>query len=278
MTASLAFALLRLHFIRRERRYFRVTSPSPLEAAVAVARPWLREAPTDGADALALSRLADPGGLRPMIERHRLRFAPDACPRGAASVWSKHLFSALLPAPALAALAGAPPADDPLLMMVDGLPKAILASPPDAWSASPAPDALAGWTDRVLGDGVIAALAAASGLAPRLFWSNAAAMLAYLCEKWDAVPALAGRSAALRATLFDRETLRGQIAYVATPVPEYPTLRRRRLCCLRDRLGQPLCSSCPRITAEARDAILRATAAKAAAAAVPTAPSTRPTG
>ncbi|BBK40725.1 hypothetical protein STVA_07450 [Allostella vacuolata] len=255
-----------------------MTSPSPLEAAVEVARPWLREAPPDGADAPPLSRLADPGGLRPMIERHRRRFGPDACPRGAASVWSKHLFSALLPMPTLAALAGSSPPADPLVMVVDGLPKAVLADPPGALRESPAPDALADWTDRVLGDVAIAALVAASGLAPRLFWSNAAAMLAYLCEKWDAVPTLAGRAATLRAALFDRAALRGQIAYVATPVPEYPTLRRRRLCCLRDRLGQPLCSSCPRITAEARDAILRATAAKAAAAAVPTAPSTRPTG
>ena len=103
---------------------------------------------------------------------------------------------------------------------------------------------------------------------------HAAAMLAYLCERWDALPPVAGRSAELRTALFhhhrlpgsaDTNPLAGQISYLATPVPEYPTLRRRRLCCLRDRLGQPLCASCPKITAEARDATLRASVARKSA-------------
>ena len=50
------------------------------------------------------------------------------------------------------------------------------------------------------------------------------------------------------------------VDYVRTGLASSPPTRRRRLCCLRDRLGQPLCVSCPKIAPAARDALLRAAA------------------
>ncbi|BBK29895.1 ferric iron reductase protein FhuF [Stella humosa] len=261
-----------------------MTSPDPFEPIAAVARPWLHMMPQDdgprpdGEAVMPLSQVVASATLAEAIERHRRgRFGVDACARASASVWSKSLFSAVLPAQMLAALAGGAPDPDPPLLVVDGLPKATLALPPAGLDGPPALEALAAWTADTLGHLAIAALARQSGLATRLFWSNAATMMAFLCEKWDDVPAVAGRSVALRNALFACEPLRGQISYVPTPVPAYPTMRRRRLCCLRDRVGQRLCTGCPKIADDERDAVLAAVAAGLPLPA-PTAPSKRPTG
>lgn len=170
-----------------------------LTDAAAVARPWMRTAAV-GEVALPVAVLRSPDRLPGLLHADREDCDRGACSRAAASVWSKHLMSALLPEPMLSAL---------------------------------------------------------EGVAERAAGLRAALFLA---------PHLAGYGAP--------NPLRDEISYVATPVPEYPTMRRRRICCLRDRLGQPLCASCPKITAEARDAVLRAAAARAVA----TRPSTRPRG
>lgn len=239
--------------------------PAPwLDDAAAVGRSWIREAGRNEAT-LPLSVLTSPGHLPSLLHAHRAGLDGGACNRAAASVWSKHLMAALLPGPMLAALAGTVPAADPVVILDRGLPKATLPAVPAAVRAMD-PAAAAAWVTGPLAS-AIGALAAASGLAPRVFWSNAATMLAYLFEKWGDLPEAAERSAILREALFEAPRLApagtpnpllGQISYVATPVPAYPTVRRRRICCLRDRLGQPLCASCPKIGPEERDRLLAA--------------------
>lgn len=251
----------------RDCSTLRTMTPTAFADAVAVARPWLTE---DAADARPLTAVMASDALAAAFARHRALLGPDACPRGGASVWSKHLFSALLPAAMLRLLAGGKPDGNPLLAFEGHLPKSTLAAQPAGIAGPPAASVAAEWITGWLAGQVVTPLAATSGLAPRLFWSNAATMAAYLCEQWEKLPEWTASAEQLRAALFGTPPLAGQITYVATPVPEYPTVRRRRLCCIRDRVGQPLCSSCPRIDPIARDTLLR----KAAA----TASSTRPRG
>lgn len=239
-----------------------VTAPSaPLPAATAVVRPWLRAAAGADETAMTLGGVLERGFLAGALAADRARRGADACPRAAASLWSKQLMSALLPGPALAALAGGSPPSPAILAVADGVPKAMIATPPESLAGAPAAAALGAWVADVVGDAAHR-LASECGLSPRVFRSNAATMAAYLCEQWERIEGVAERAGALRRALLDEAgaPFAREITYVTTPVPAWPRIRRRRICCLRDRVGMRLCASCPKIPPDERDAILRTAA------------------
>jgi ferric iron reductase protein FhuF len=246
----------------------RSNQPDDWIGAVLPIEKWMR-APHDidpGVLAIGLTEPNATEGLRVALHRARSGNVA-ACPRATTSVWTKHLFAALLPAPALHALAGRRFDGPPVLLIDNVRPVAMAALPPDRICATAEPQHLTDFL-RSIADPLIRTLAKEARLAPRLLWSNAANFLAWLFEQWQRSPALAERSAAMASTLFDDATwpdglanpLHRHVDYVPTTLVEYPVTRRRRLCCLRDRIGQPLCVTCPKISTEVRDAILRGTA------------------
>ena len=93
-----------------------------LADAAAVARPWMRPAAA-GEAALPLAVLRSPDRLPGLLRAYREDCDRGACSRAAASVWSKHLMSALLPGPMLMALAGTAPPADPSVILAHGLPR-----------------------------------------------------------------------------------------------------------------------------------------------------------
>lgn len=237
-----------------------------LEAAISVAQPWIRSPGQDlapGERLVALAELRGGAPLGALLEAEIARHPEGACPKAIASVWSKPLMAALLPAPTLAALLGHGPDPDPALLFAGGRAAATVAPLPAPRADPPAAAALRGFLEDGLGP-LIAQLHAASGVSARVFWSNAATMLAYLFEHWTHQPGLDSRAETLRAALVDApqwpaarpNPLYRQIAYVPCAVPGHSLARRRRICCLRDRIGQPLCASCPKIDPAARDALL----------------------
>lgn len=225
--------------------------------ARAVGRAWI--VATADRPALRLSALLAPGVLEGMVDQAGAREPAGACRRAVTSVWSKRLFSALLSAPLTADLMGEAPDDDPLLTL-DGH---VVVAAVMAWPAAPRRRPVTDWIDGTV-EPAIARLSKVGGLSPRVFWSNAAAMSAWLYEHWSALPGWADEAAARRheVTEADRpdgraNPLRDHIVYRPCDVPGYEAgARMRRVCCLRDRLGQRLCSSCPKIEPAARDALL----------------------
>lgn len=243
-----------------------------LEAVIAVARPWMRpDGPDDAETIVPLLGLLDE--LRTALPWVIEPDTSTRCPLGMTSVWSKSLFAALVAGPALAALSGEEaPTSSPVLVFVDGKPTAMRCSAPPRFAGEPAFDGFSRYVETILCPTVLC-LSEASGLGPRLFWSNAATMLAYLWESWSKIPMSAERAVRMRREVLDAPVLPGStrpnpfcdhIRYVPSSAPGYETgTRQRRICCLRDRLGQSLCASCPKISATERDALLvRASKAK----------------
>jgi len=227
------------------------------ENARAVGAAWLVSAPAG--PALRLSLLVAPGRLEALIGE-AARLEPDgACRRAIASVWSKRLFQAVLSAALTADLLGEAPDDDPLLTL-DGH---LVAAAVVAWPGPPRRHPVEDWIDGTMAP-AIGRLSAAGGLSPRVFWSNAAAMAAWLYEHWMRLPgwetaAASRRHAVVEADRPDRRPnpLRDHIVYRPCAVPGYESgARMRKVCCLRDRLGQRLCAGCPKIDPAARDRLL----------------------
>jgi ferric iron reductase protein FhuF len=245
-----------------------MTSTAVSGEITSVAAPWFRwPRPDDGEYTIEISALLTAENLEKMLEEDAARYPQPSCRRAAASVWSKYLAAAILAAPALVSLMGERATPFSTLVCSGARPQALVARPPS--SLAPAAD------PRILGTfvagfvmGAIDRLAKVTGLSPRVFWSNAANIIAYLTERWSKIPSAECRAATMRAAVLDGSLLpgtdrpnplRGHIGYTPCKVPGWETgARRRRICCLRDRLGQPLCFSCPKITIDARDAILAA--------------------
>ncbi len=228
-----------------------------IDQARAVGRTWLT--PVADGPALRLSVLLAPGSLEDLIGQAAALQPAGACRRAVTSVWSKRLFSALFSAGLTADLLGEQPEDDPLLTL-DGhaIGAAVV-----IWPAPPRQRPISEWLDATIAP-AITRLAAAGGLSPRVFWSNASAMVAWLYEHWSALPGWEATAAACRhrVTEADRpdgraNPLRDHIVYRPCDVPGYEAgARMRKVCCLRDRLGQRLCSSCPKIAPAERDRLL----------------------
>jgi len=208
---------------------------------------------------MRLSDLLAPGVLEGLVDQAMAREPAGACRRAVTSVWSKRLFSALLSAPLTADLLGEAPDDDPLLTL-DGH---VVVAAVTAWPAAPRWRPVADWIDGTV-EPAIARLSKVGGLSPRVFWSNAAAMIAWLYEHWSALDGWADQAAARRHQVAEADRpdgranpLRDHIVYRPCDVPGYEAgARMRRVCCLRDRLGQRLCSSCPKIEPAERDRLL----------------------
>lgn len=230
------------------------------DEARAVGRAWI--VPAAPGPALRLSALLAPGRLEELIDRAAALQPPGACRRAVTSVWSKRLFSGLVSAGLTAELMGEAAEDDPLLALDGDAVAAVVM----AWPAPPRRRPVTAWIDGTIAP-VVARLSAVGGLSPRVFWSNAAAMAAWLYEHWSVLPgwaeaAEACRRAATEADLPDGRVnpLRDHIVYRPCDVPGYETgARMRKVCCLRDRLGQRLCSSCPKIAPAERDRLLAGT-------------------
>lgn len=238
-----------------------------LRVAAQPALPWIRDpALGEGERAVPLAGLVEAAGLGAALAAARAAASDSACPFAVASVWSKRLLAGLLAAPMLQALAGAAPAADTAVLSAAGAPVALVARLPAEFVDEPAGEALAGWIAGPVA-ATIGRLSTVSGLASRTYWSNAATLMSFLFEHWSRQPAVATRAAGLRREIMEvpalgvlsPNPLLRQIAYVPSAVPGYERgTRRRRLCCLRDRLGQRLCASCPKIDPAARDALLAA--------------------
>ncbi len=228
-----------------------------VDHARAVGAAWL--VPVAEGTALRLSSLVAPGRLEALIGEAASREPEGACRRAVASVWSKRLFQAVLTAGLTADLLGEAPDDDPLLTLDGHVVAAAVVARPAAARNRPVAD----WIDGTVAP-AIGRLSAAGGLSPRVFWSNAATMAAWLYEHWMRLPgweatAAARRHAVVEADRPDGRTnpLRDHIVYRPCAVPGYEAgARMRKVCCLRDRLGQRLCAGCPKIDPAARDRLL----------------------
>ncbi len=208
--------------------------------------------------------LQEPATLLALLERHADHYgAPPAGQpprrhlRAAASVWSKGYFAALLPAyvGANCVLRWAlpvEPADCRVLLDADAHPIALCLTHAGSDVAGlPARERYEALVWCHL-DPLVHAMAAAVGLAPRLLWNNAAALVE------DILHSAAARGACSAADE-DASLLLHQAYWDSRPNPmAHPTLpgtdgqggrpgrALRRLCCLRYFLPeQPYCSNCP---------------------------------
>lgn len=170
--------------------------------------------------------------------------------RAIASLWSKTYLRGVIPAPMIAAVGGVPLDLAPETCAVRADFSALVVQ-----KAVPLPDALAGFYAHL--DALATGLKAATGIAPRVIWSNAANLLTATLEH---LAKLSPAAVALRAQLLDAPTrpdgsanpLYDHIRWIKPDHPDLPSkVRQRRICCIRDLIpGKPLCSTCPKLTVE----------------------------
>lgn len=208
---------------------------------------------------LSLVETLGPAGLEGRLERFR-RERPLAHPRGAASIWSKALLRVLLP-PLLAAAAtgrlGLSEVGETgsalRVALRDGMPERLLLPPaafgPGGIGLDAALPLLLQPVER-LAEGC----RAASGLVPRVVWSNAGNLAEAVVGGLAALPGRAEAAERLRQALLEparlpdgrRNPLHVPVRYLAPLAPGGRPRRLRRICCLRYLAGEPLCASCPR--------------------------------
>lgn len=204
--------------------------------------------------------LLDEAVLAREIDRFALRYGAGTDRRAVASIWSKHHFVTAMPAAiaanlildldlpmALADLRVAQDAEGHTGALV--LPNAGTPLPPDAGEAR---------FDRLIEghlEPLIATLAAVTGGAKRVFWSNAGNVFDYIVretgESGLAAPAAVAHGMAVMA----QRRRGGRPNPLFEPV-SYPAggARLRRVCCLRYLApGVGYCGTCP-IAPEGRDA------------------------
>ncbi|MBB4018444.1 ferric iron reductase protein FhuF [Chelatococcus caeni] len=211
--------------------------------------------PDDERDFLPAAELVVPDRLGPLLDRYAARFDP-GLRASAISFWSLyHLSGAILPIAALA-------------MLSDRMPAAALSQVSFAFSeegesraARIAPDETLGPCDAVAVletlitdhlEPTVAALVAISGLAPRLFWNNAASYFDWVVRAAADHPRVPRERAEAALRLVDAAVLpcgapnpmHGAIRPVLEDGAE---TRRRKVCCLRYKLpGVPGCGGlCP---------------------------------
>ncbi|SDF88926.1 ferric iron reductase protein FhuF [Limimonas halophila] len=188
----------------------------------------------------------------------------DPEPRAVATQFSKYWFRAAIPPVVVCAAAGraAPEvAPDALRVEPDGAGIPFLVAPDDP-AIGIAPADGAALMDRLVRghlEPVVAALAARSGLAPRVFWSNAGNVIAWYLEQLRAQPATADAARALAAHWveatanphFDGRNPMSKPVIDTTDAHGRP-VRRRRVCCARYLSAElDVCGSCPLSSAPA---------------------------
>lgn len=204
-------------------------------------------APADGARRAA--DLLDRVVLRAEIDRLAAAYG-DGDRRAVASIWSKSHFSTLMPAALAANLfldLDLPVALHEVAVAADELGRTRRIALPDA-GAPLAPGVGEARFDRLI-DGhlepLIAALAAVSGTAPKVFWSNAGNVFDYVVRGAGGLGAgTAGVEAGL--SLMAQRRRQGRPNPLYAPVSYPPGGRLRRVCCLRylaPNVGY--CGTCP---------------------------------
>ncbi|MCJ2036120.1 siderophore-iron reductase FhuF [Methylobacterium sp. J-068] len=191
------------------------------------------------------------------LSAHLARFArtyPDVAPdpRAVASIWSKHHFAALV-VPTLAAslILGRtlPVALDAIAVVSDAEGRTLALKLRDAGAPAPGPERFAPLIEGHIRP-LAAALAAVSGLAPRVIWGNAGNVLDAILNKAELAAACdpSGLAAA-------RDLIRHRCGPDGRPNPLFDAVRyvgpeaatrQRKVCCLRYLIpAQTLCAACP---------------------------------
>lgn len=222
----------------------------------------------DGEEEHPAASFLDPATLQARLDLLHRRY-PGGDRRAVASLWTKYYLAALLPGPiaahaadmSLDAAAGAT-----RIVLVDGLPAALRLPDPVVIDGDEA------WARLFAGHvaPLFKTVRGLCGVSARVLWSNAGNVAAYVLGTLAHAGAdgAALRVAAAYRSLFDRadlpwhagpNPLRDPVTWIALDEPDLPArVHRRRLCCLRWRLGESYCYSCPRIGLDACKAILRA--------------------
>lgn len=179
-------------------------------------------------------------------------------PRAVATQFSKYWFRAVIPPVLVCAAADrAAPTVAPGHLCLDtdasGIPYLLAADDPAIGQAAADGGAVLECLFAQHLDPVVALLAARSGLAPRVFWSNAANVVAWYLDNLRTPPTTAAGAARLSARWSDAErhprfagTNPLYMPHAAPAGGDGPTARRRRICCARylsDDCG--LCETCP---------------------------------
>lgn len=209
-------------------------------------------------DAIPCTDFLEPGHLSAVLAAYGQTWA--GCDRRAvASDWTKAYFRALIPAVVVPALCG---------IGVDGgngnTRLALDGARPSQLGFARLEDGVAVDVDAIYGrllaghvQPLAEAVRAVSGLSARVVWSNAGNLIAFLFREAGRLPALAPAAEAQAAAVTGRRA----VPYLTGPNPLFEPVRmipvavsegivsvpRRRVCCLRDRLGESLCTSCPRL-------------------------------
>lgn len=204
----------------------------------------------------AMSDLLEPGVLEETIRRFTATFGEGADRKAVASIWSKHHFSGVS-IPTLAAN----------LLLGQALPVGLeqmrlelgdKGQPAHIWlpdGGEPLPSQLPSARFDYLFDAhcapLIEALAAVSGLAPKVFWSNLGHYVEFVGKTCSQHPEFSGAGEPLLRYLDTKTLADGRRNPLYQPVRylelggETPT-RVRRLCCVKYRLpDEPLCGGCP---------------------------------
>ncbi|HEV7368478.1 MAG TPA: siderophore-iron reductase FhuF [Arenibaculum sp.] len=212
-------------------------------------------------------------GLAAALATYGARW-PGGDPRAVGSDWTKAYFRTVLPpllAPVFAGVVITAAPSDLWVRTEGGEPVAVhLRTGAAVRGEQRDPADLAPFYGALLGRHaarVVAAVREASGLSPRVAWSNLGGLLAFAYRTLAGRPELAGAAARhAEAVLgrpevpwFDgRNPLLDPVRTIPVGIPGLPEVAHvRRVCCLRDRLGQTLCLSCPRLDLDGRVALYR---------------------
>lgn len=183
----------------------------------------------------------------------------DPEPRAVATQFSKYWFRAALPPTVVCAAAGLEaPASAPGRMRLEtdrtGIPHLLVPDDPAIAHAPTAGEAVLERLFAIHLDPVVALLARKSGLAPRVFWSNVANVLAWYLDQLRDLPATGVGATALAARWSDPTTHprfpgRNPLQMprdAPTATGQGPGARRRRICCARYLSADcGLCAGCP---------------------------------
>jgi hypothetical protein len=212
--------------------------------------PYWTNTPPPGLPIHALEDYLTGGPFHMEVQAWRHR--TPTCARAAASMAGKPLIAALVAAPACLALRSIALRPDcgARLSQEPGRALRLVIQERDLLPAGDCASALFPWIGAQVAPAVVL-MARQGGLAPRVLWSNTATLLAWVVE----ATGLEG-DPALLTTLFgpgsrpglpDGNPLAGHVRYLPTGLSCPPRIRRRRCCCLRDRIGMSLCFCCPKL-------------------------------
>lgn len=182
----------------------------------------------------------------------------DPEPRAVATQFSKYWFRGVIPPVLVCAAAGrAAPAVDPDGLRLDtdagGIPHLIACDDPAIAQTPADSDALVEGLFAQHLDQVVELLSEWSGLAPRVFWSNAANVVAWYLDNLRQEPATAAGAATLAMRWSDaarHPRFEGHnplhMPYTCPDDADAPAARRRRICCARYLSADcDLCETCP---------------------------------